>query len=215
MAQDFVEEHRTLSLQISGEDFRSLYWLKKELQRFCREQGLPATGGKREITNRIARYLETGERLSTHQPVCDAVGHSKRNAQPRVFSMQSTVPVGFRCSQEARRFFMKHLGPRFRFTVTLQEYIKTHPGITFALVADEWHRQEKLKKIGILRPEIAPQFEYNRFTHDFFADPRNTGKTRADCITAWKKARARRGEHAYHAVGEAVHRQRTIAVSPQ
>ena len=50
---------------ISLEDFQNYYWLKAELQTFCREHGLPASGSKIEITERISHYLHTGKILKT------------------------------------------------------------------------------------------------------------------------------------------------------
>ncbi len=53
----------TLTKSISLEDFQNYYWLKAELQTFCRENGLPASGSKIEITERISHYLTTGKIL--------------------------------------------------------------------------------------------------------------------------------------------------------
>ncbi len=51
---------------ISLEDFQNYYWLKAELQTFCREHGLPASGSKIEITERISHYLHTGKILKNN-----------------------------------------------------------------------------------------------------------------------------------------------------
>ncbi len=52
-----------LTKSISLEDFQNYYWLKAELQTFCRENGLPASGSKIEITDCISHYLTTGKIL--------------------------------------------------------------------------------------------------------------------------------------------------------
>ena len=54
-----------LTKSISLEDFQNYYWLKEELQTFCHEHGLPASGSKIEIANRISHYLHTGKILKT------------------------------------------------------------------------------------------------------------------------------------------------------
>lgn len=41
-------------------EFRAFYYLKEELTAFCRERGIPSSGGKPEIAARIAHYLDTG-----------------------------------------------------------------------------------------------------------------------------------------------------------
>ncbi|EOO32538.1 hypothetical protein IIU_03928 [Bacillus cereus VD133] len=53
----------SLTKTISLTDFQNYYWLKAELQTFCREHGLPASGSKTEITERISHYLTTGKVL--------------------------------------------------------------------------------------------------------------------------------------------------------
>lgn len=190
-----------LTPRTSVRDFRDFYWLKEELERFCRVHGLPTAGGKRELADRIERFLRTGERPARASPGrSSGGGRSPKAPVLGPLSLATRAPAGFRCSQEARAFFERHLGPSFRFTVTLQRFIKDHPGVTFGEIAEEWQRQEAARKAGV-RPEIAPQFEYNRFTRDFFADPRNQGKTREECLEAWRRTRARRGDHSYRPDG--------------
>lgn len=50
-----------LTKSISVENFKEFYWLKEELQSFCRENGISASGSKIEISNRIELFLQTGE----------------------------------------------------------------------------------------------------------------------------------------------------------
>lgn len=59
--------------------FREFYWLKEELQAFCRENEMSAAGSKIEIAHRIAVFLETGE---IQKPVRKkALLQMKRNRQ--------------------------------------------------------------------------------------------------------------------------------------
>ena len=46
-----------------GMTFRNFYYLKQELVDFCRENALPVSGGKIELTDRIACFLDTGKVL--------------------------------------------------------------------------------------------------------------------------------------------------------
>ena len=60
-----MSERLDLNEKLDGETFRSYYYLKKELVDFCRENNLPVSGGKVELTDRIACFLDTGKALET------------------------------------------------------------------------------------------------------------------------------------------------------
>lgn len=54
-------ERPILDKNLDSKTFRDFYFLKDELVNFCRENRLPTSGGKIEITDRIAHFLDTGE----------------------------------------------------------------------------------------------------------------------------------------------------------
>ena len=54
-------ERPSLTRELDSTVFRSFYYLKEELVSFCRENGLPVSGGKPELTERIAGFLDTGK----------------------------------------------------------------------------------------------------------------------------------------------------------
>lgn len=92
-----------LTKSISLEDFQNFYWLKAELQTFCREHGLPASGSKIEITERISHYLHTGKILknSSSQKV------SKASLSYKELSLQTIITNNHRCSEDVRAFSKK------------------------------------------------------------------------------------------------------------
>ena len=57
-----------LSREMNSETFLSFYYLKKELVDFCRKNGLPTSGRKIELTERIAHFLDTGEIIAKKVP---------------------------------------------------------------------------------------------------------------------------------------------------
>ncbi len=184
-----------LDENISPEDLTDFYWLKSELQEFCREAGLSTAGGKIEITERIKHFLKTGKKLKL---AIAPPGAKRPSATAEIeYKLDTKVGTGFRCTREIRDFFESQVGPHFHFSVQLQKYIKANPELTFQGVIHEWQRLENLKASGKLDAEIGPQFEYNQFTRDFFSDPKNQGKTRKECISAWKEICSKRGERKY------------------
>ena len=55
-----MSERPDLDKSLDSKTFRSYYYLKEELTAFCRQNGLPVSGGKLELTERIACFLDTG-----------------------------------------------------------------------------------------------------------------------------------------------------------
>ncbi|WP_306792935.1 SAP domain-containing protein [Neobacillus paridis] len=50
-----------LTKDINDHSLKDFYWLKEELQAFCRNDWLSASGSKIEISDRIETYIRTGE----------------------------------------------------------------------------------------------------------------------------------------------------------
>jgi len=178
---------------ISLEDFQNYYWLKAELQTFCREHGLPASGSKTEITERISHYLTTGKVLknSSVQKV------SKAPLSYKDLSLQTIITKNHRCSEGVRAFFKEKIGTNFRFTVALQKFFKENVGKTYEDAITFWYEENERKKDPTYKTTISAQFEYNRFTRDFFEDPNNKGKAKADAIAAWNEMKAKPGSNVY------------------
>lgn len=182
-----------LTKSISLEDFQNYYWLKAELQTFCREHGLPASGSKTEITERISHYLTTGKVLknSSVQKV------SKAPLSYKDLSLQTIITKNHRCSEGVRAFFKEKIGTNFRFTVALQKFFKENVGKTYEDAITFWYEENERKKDPTYKTTISAQFEYNRFTRDFFEDPNNKGKAKVDAIAAWNEIKTKPGSNAY------------------
>ncbi|PFQ53659.1 cytoplasmic protein [Bacillus cereus] len=185
--------HPPLTKSISLEDFQSYYWLKAELQAFCREHGLPASGSKTEIAERISHYLTTGKILknSSAQKV------SKASLSYKDLSLQTIITNNHRCSEDVRSFFKEKIGANFRFTVALQKFFKENVGKTYEDAITFWYEENERKKDPTYKTTISAQFEYNRFTRDFFEDPNNKGKSKVAAIAAWNETKAKPGSNAY------------------
>jgi hypothetical protein len=181
-----------LTKDISVERFKDFYWLKEELQSFCRENGLSASGSKIEISDRIELFLRTGE-------IKIPIRKSKvnKNMEPQVdLSLDTVITENHRCSQNVRAFFNSVI-PKFHFSTYIQNYFKNNVGKTYRDVVDAWYEEEERRKDPSYNKNIAPQFEYNQFTRDFFADPKNRGKSREEAIEAWNKIKKLPGSNKY------------------
>lgn len=181
-----------LTKEISSQDFMDFYWLKEELQSFCRDNGISASGSKIEISDRIETFLRTGKIKKPQR-------NSKTNTKPRTnseLSLDTVITENHRCSQDVRAFF-KEVIPNFHFSTYIQNYIKNNIGKTYRDVVDAWYEEEKRKKDPSHQKKIPPQFEYNQFIRDFFSDSKNKGKSRAAAIEAWHKIKKLPGSNKY------------------
>lgn len=177
-----------LNRDIDVKDFLDFYWLKSELVDFCKENILPYTGSKKDMTETIKYFLETGEVLK--------VKKKKESCSSSNFeiSLNSKIPLNSKTDQKHRLFFKSVIGNFFKFNVTFMDWMKKNSGKTYEEAVKEWHKIDKEKKQGIKR-DISPQFEYNQYTRDFFND--NPNLTREDCIKCWKYKKSLAGNNKY------------------
>lgn len=181
-----MTERPSLDKNLASETFRQFYYLKEELVDFCRENELPVSGGKIEITERIACFLETGV-----IPAASKV--RKRTVTILDIQEDTKIESDFVCSEKHRAFFKKYIGERFSFNVTFQKWLKSNTGKTYkeAITAYNQILQEQKKgKKGIDR-----QFEYNTYIRDFFEE--NQGKSLQEAIKCWKYKKKLKGNHCY------------------
>lgn len=109
--------------------------------------------------------------------------------------MNTVITENHRCSQDVRAFF-KTVIPQFHFSTQIQNYFKTNGGKTYRDVVNVWYGEER-KKDPSYKKKIAPQFEYNQFIRDFFADAKNQGKSGGKATEAWNEIKNLPGRNKY------------------
>jgi dTDP-glucose pyrophosphorylase len=181
-----MNERPKLDKQLSGEKFSSFYYLKEELVDFCRENKLPTSGGKIEITERIACFLDTGEVLAVS---------AKTKKPSNVASILDTQKIepNFVCTEMHREFFKERIGKSFSFNVAFQKWLKENAGKTYSEAITAYYDILEEKKKG--KTTIDKQFEYNTYIRDFFAN--NTGKSLEEAIQCWKYKKSLQGHNRY------------------
>lgn len=182
----FMSERPILDRNLDSKTFRDFYYLKEELVNFCRENDIPASGGKVEITDRIAYFLDTGKILS-------AQTERKRTTTISVISEDTKIEANFVCSEKHRAFFREHIGSGFSFNVVFQKWLKSNTGKTYKEAIAAYYQILEDKKKG--KTKIDKQFEYNTYIRDFFAD--NKGKSLEEAIKCWKYKKSLQGHNRY------------------
>ena len=181
-----MSERPSLNKELDAATFRSFYYLKQELADFCKENGLPASGSKAEITDRIAYFLDTGNVLKSS-------GERKTTANIGTLTAGTVIEPNIICSEKHRAFFCEKIGKSFSFNVPFQKWLKTNAGKTYGDAIRAYYQILEEKKQR--KMEIGGQFEYNTYIRDFFAD--NPGKSLRDATVCWNYKKGLPGHHRY------------------
>ena len=169
-------ERPELKIGLKGETFRNFYYLKEELVDFCRKNNLPTSGGKLELTDRIATFLDIGNVMISRKV------SKKSTLDIGELTEQTIIENNFVCSERHRAFFKEKIGKSFSFNVQFQKWLKSHSGKTYKDAIEAYYLILEEKKQG--KTAIDKQFEYNTYIRDFFEA--NKGMSLDDAITCWK-----------------------------
>lgn len=182
-----------LNEKITMMDFTGFYWLKKELEAFCKKNGLEVSGGKIELSGRIAQFIETGEKLpgGKAQKVT-----STFDWNISALTMETIITDSYKNTENVRAFFMIAIGKHFRFNTAFMNWMKQNAGRTLADAVAAWKEIDALKKNAVAEKDIPPQFEYNTYIRDFFKN--NPGLSLADAQKCWIQKKQLRGSRKYN-----------------
>ena len=181
-----MEKRPDLEKGLDSNTFKSYYYLKEELVEFCKKNNLQATGGKLELTERISKFLDTGERsIKSH--------NSRRSLMQAEITLDSIIEENFVCSEKHREFYKNQIGKNFSFNVLFQKWLKNNSGKTYKESIDAYYQILKDKKKN--KTTIDKQFEYNTYIRDFFED--NKDKSLEHAIKCWKYKKSLKGHNKY------------------
>ena len=181
-----MEERPNLDIKLNSKTFKEYYYLKEELIDFCRKNNLQTTGGKIELTERIANFLDTGERTyKTH--------NIRKNVMNHEITLNTIIEENFVCSEKHRAFYKEQIGNSFSFNVAFQKWLKSNSGKTYKDSIDAYYKILENKKKN--KTTIDKQFEYNTYIRDFFND--NKDKSLEQAIKCWKYKKSLKGHNKY------------------
>lgn len=116
-----MSERPDLDKNLDSRTFKEYYYLKEELIDFCRKNNLQATGGKLELIERIANFLDTGNRTyKTHT--------TKKTKIVDEITLDAIIEENFVCSEKHRAFYKEQIGNNFSFNVAFQKWLKSNSG---------------------------------------------------------------------------------------
>ncbi len=103
-----------LDKNLSAKSFEEFYWLKEELVIFCRKIGISSSGGKRDISDRISKFLQTGE-IVTKSKRGKAKATSCFDWKNETLSVKTTITDNYKNTENVRAFFQQVIGKQFKF----------------------------------------------------------------------------------------------------
>ena len=181
-----MKERPDLNKELDAKTFKSFYYLKEELVSFCRENKLPVSGGKIELTERIACYLDTGN-------ITETSSRRKKTINIGTITEKTKIEPNIVCSEKHRAFFKEKIGKSFSFNVAFQKCLKSNTGKTYGDAIKAYYQILEEKKKG--KTKIDKQFEYNKYIRDFFED--NKGASVEEAIICWKYNKGLQGHNRY------------------
>ena len=181
-----MNERPNLDIKLDSKTFKGYYYLKEELVDFCRRNNLQTTGGKIELTERIAHFLDTGEKTFKNHI-------NKKTVNIDEITLDTIIEENFVCSEKHRAFYKEQIGNSFSFNVIFQKWLKTNSGKTYQDSINAYYQILEDKKKN--KTTIDKQFEYNTYIRDFFAD--NKDKSLDQAIKCWKYKKSLKGHNKY------------------
>ena len=181
-----MNQRPELSNKLDSKSFKEYYFLKEELIDFCRKNNLQTTGGKIELTERIAKFLDTGERSVENH-------NTRRTKIIDEITLDTIIEDNFVCSEKHRKFYKEQIGESFSFNVLFQKWLKSNAGKTYQDSIEAYFKILEDKKKNKIT--IDKQFEYNTYIRDFFND--NKGKSLEQAIKCWKYKKSLKGHNKY------------------
>ncbi len=180
----------------TGSDLRQWYWLKSDLVAHAKTLGLKTTGGKFQILDRIAHYLDTGETTFPGDAVMPSA--SKFDWHSADLTPETVITDSYKNSQNVRRFFKAQLGDGFKFNIEFMAWMKANAGRTLAEACEEYRAMKARKAAPGFQSKIADHNQFNQYTRDFLADNPDLGLDDVRRIWALKVARpSPTGRHVY------------------
>ncbi|MEO0945731.1 MAG: DUF6434 domain-containing protein [Pseudomonadota bacterium] len=177
----------------TGRELRRWYWLKSELVEAAKAHGLKTTGGKFQILDRIAHFLDTGERQFPGDKSVKPSSDFDWHAAP--LDDATVITDSYKNSQNVRRYFKFRLGDSFKFNTPFMEWMRSNAGKTLADACEVY----PALKAGKGQSQIKDHNQFNQYTRDFLADNPDLGMDDVRRIWAEKrKLPSETGRHRYH-----------------
>ena len=158
------------------DQFQDWYWLKVDLVKFCKANGLSSSGRKLELRERIVCFLngEKGCRTKRARP------SSTFDWANEKLTLDTPITDSVTFGKNFRGFMQSIIGAKFVCHSDFMDWVKSNTGATLKEAAAAWRLLEQRKSDPTFKRKIAPQNLLNQYMRDFFKD--NPSGTRAQMM---------------------------------
>ena len=170
--------------------FRTWYYLKEELVAYARTKGIKTTGGKFEIADRIAYFLDHGVPPAAKKPRKITSAFDWHSAE---LTDATVITDSYKNTQNMRRYMQGHI-PNYKFSIPFMDWMKANSGKTLADAVVVAKQIEADKKAGKKQPD-QPHNQYNAYTRAYFAYKPNG--TQKELRTLWALRREQPGPYVF------------------
>ncbi|MEM6661416.1 MAG: DUF6434 domain-containing protein [Pseudomonadota bacterium] len=180
-----------------GAELRRWYWRKAELVDHARSLGVKIGGGKFELLDRIAHFLDTGER--DQQTPKQPKPRSTFDWHSADLADETVITDNYKNTQNVRRYFKSRLGAGFSFNIAFMDWMRTNTGKTLADAVTAYGQIKAAGKAKGPGTTIRDHNQFNQYTRDFLKD--NPGLGPADVRRIWAlkiQTPSDTGRHRYH-----------------
>ena len=198
MAKQTIETRPAIDKVTSATELKRWYWLKDELIAQARIYKVKTTGAKFTILDRLAHFLDTGEKTSPGEKASTVKSKFDWHKEP--LTPKTIITDSYKSSQNVRRFFRQHAGADFKFNIAFMAWMKSNAGKTLGDAIEAYQNMKNKAAEPGYRTDIMPHNQFNQYTRDFLDDNPNLGM--AQVRRYWELKRAlptKNGRHVYEA----------------
>ncbi|MCP4138421.1 MAG: hypothetical protein GY754_46110 [bacterium] len=184
---------------ITEKDFLEKYWYKTELAGLCTELGIPNSGTKAELQQRILHYLRTGEiKTSPKKRTGSKAGPTKIT---NITLDSLFLKEGLRFNHRLREFFAQHLNKnKISFTKHMGAAVRNAEKNGSDITVRELLEIYSTPKENFEATDEDKTYQWNRFVKDFTQSPsaKNYTKPLKVASILWKQVRESRAPKEYN-----------------
>ncbi|MCK8522219.1 SAP domain-containing protein [Aquimarina sp. D1M17] len=165
----------------SGDEFNNWYWLKEEMVNICKLSGLPSSGRKFDLRDRIMFALDNDGKLKPEKKKYKPT--SKFNWAKSELYLETKITDNVSFGSNFRSFMKKQIGNKFVCHSDFMDWVKSNPGKTLSMAVEKWYQLENRKVDLNFKRKIADNNMLAQYIRDFLADNKN--KTMKDAKECW------------------------------